>query len=191
MDNRLTSALFGHYHFSQAQVRTEQNAARNAASDQKLKSPVKSPPQDIVSLSPAHISENNAPLQNQTRLLHEVREQTENGFRRTQEFQNAKGQNLTRIEEVISSTNRTRRTIIQQNPSGSTTRLENIFDRQENGNFRLTKRLTNEAGEVQTNIEFDLPPPSLDIALGRVNQVDTALSDQPSPDRGQALNIVV
>jgi len=57
--------------------------------------------------------------------------------------------------------------VIQQNDSGATTLLENAFDRQEDGSFRLTQRFTDETGDTQTNIQFDVPPPNRDIALGR------------------------
>ena len=104
----------------------------------------------------------------------------DNGFRRTDNFTTADGKSFTRIEEVTSTPNRTKRIVIQQNETGSTTQAENIIDRQEDGSFRLTQRFTNEIGETKTNIEFNYTPQNADIILGRLPE-STGNNRTPNP----------
>jgi hypothetical protein len=103
----------------------------------------------------------------QTRLVSEDIEPLENGFRRRQEFENTEGRTFSRVEEVITENDRTSRTVIQQNASGTTTIFENILDRQEDGSFRLTERYTDETGKTNTNIKLNTTPDNEDIILGR------------------------
>jgi hypothetical protein len=44
---------------------------------------------------------------------------------------------------------------VQQNPSGSITRYEEILERQENGTFRRTQRFEDGNGDVMTEITPD------------------------------------
>jgi hypothetical protein len=108
---------------------------------------------DIVSLSKEKLQGLRA---NASRLVSEEIEKIDNGFRRTQTFETPKGGKFTRIEEVTTDQDRSKRLVIQQNESGSTTILENILDRQVDGTFRRTQRFTNEIGETATNIEFNV-----------------------------------
>lgn len=108
---------------------------------------------DIVSLSDDKLR---GIKTNASKLVSEDLENIENGFRRTQTFETAKGGIFTRVEEQTSVNDRSKRLVIQQNESGSTTVLENILDRQDDGTFRQTQRFTNEVGETSTNIEFDV-----------------------------------
>lgn len=105
--------------------------------------------------------------QNNSNLVSENIQDTENGFRRTQEFENPNGLKFTRIEEIITTPDRSKRIVIQQNDSGSTTALESIIDRQGDGSFRLIERYTDETGETKTNVKLDFNPESADILLGR------------------------
>lgn len=122
--------------------------------------------QDIVSIGE---KANNVP---RTRLIDETITRNDNGFRRTQEFENQNGRTFTRIEDVTTTPNRTRRVVIQQQESGSTTALEEIFDRQQDGTFRLTSRFTDETGRTETNIELNVTPPDRNIILGNVPNPD-------------------
>lgn len=128
--------------------------------------------QDLVSLSRNAVNadgrgQNNFLQKNQTKLSSEKIENLENGFRRVQEFENGQGKKFTRIEEFITSDERSRRTVIQQNESGSTNVIDNVLDRQADGTFRLTQKYTDEIGEVQTNIQYNVTPNDANIILGR------------------------
>ena len=115
---------------------------------------------------------------NRTFLVSERIETLENGFRKLQEFESLSGRKFTKIEEVINSDDRSTRTIVQQNNSGSTTLLENVFDRQEDGSFRLSQRFTNENGETQSNIQYNVQPDSKDFIVGR-SATPTSQNDNP------------
>ena len=143
--------------------------------------------QDIVTLS----TNNNKLSAKQSNLVSETTQETENGFRRTQEFENANGKTFTRIEEITTSEDRSKRVVIQQNESGSTTALENIVDRQEDGTFRLIQRFTDETGEIKTNVQLNFNPNDADILLGRSSTSFTP-TDQPfqSP-RGTQVDLTV
>ncbi len=108
-----------------------------------------------------------APVLKSTRLISEDITNLENGYRRTQNFEQADGRNFTRIEEFTSNTDRARRISIQQNNSGSTSRSEEVLDRQSDGSFRLTQLFVNEIGEEKTNITFDVVPENTDVIFGR------------------------
>ncbi len=144
---------------------------------------------DIIQLSGKE--KNSAFQPKHPHLLSESTEKIENGFRRIQTFANKKGQEFTRTEEFTTTTDRTKRIVIQQNSSGSTTILENILDRQNDGSFRLTQRFTDEIGATKTNIEFDIKPNNADILLGRA-PIATKQDDNPfRPSRGTEFDISV
>ena len=112
-------------------------------------------PTDIVSLSRdlvATATETGASAQ-QTRLLREVVEPIDRGFRRTQTFERTDGRTFTRVEEFTATDRNARRTVIQQNASGNTTRLDEVLERQDDGAFRRTQRFTDEAGDTTTQIQ--------------------------------------
>jgi len=134
--------------------------------------------QDIVSLSQPKLN-NEAGTQKSFTLSSETTDDIENGFRREQEF--SKGnKKFIRIEEVTTTPDRSKKVVIQQNESGSTTVLENILDRQDDGTFRLTQQYTNEVGETQTNIELNFNPQDANILLGRAPSSSSAPStNQP------------
>jgi hypothetical protein len=87
-----------------------------------------------------------------TRLTSETREETESGYRRTQVFEQADGRNFTRVEDVAITATGSRRAVIQQNPSGSITRYEEVLDREPSGTFRRTQRFQDETGQSATEI---------------------------------------
>lgn len=145
---------------------------------------------DLVTLSEeGNENAQNPNLNRGSRLVAQEEEQTETGVRRIQEFQNTQGGSFTRVEEINNGEDRSTRTVIQQNESGSTTVLENVFDRQEDGSFRLTQRFTDGSGDTQTNIQFGVQPEDRDILLGRQgdpNQISNRLFNQP---RGSELDL--
>ncbi len=125
-----------------------------------------------------------------TRLISEETTLIENGFRRTQSFEGADGRKFTRTEEFTINTDRARRVVIQQNNSGSITRSEEILDRQEDGNFRLTQYFVNSEGEKQTNITFDVIPTDPDIILGRPPKPDSS-NEVDNISRGDSFDKIV
>ena len=89
---------------------------------------------------------------NQTRLVSETFESLDQGFRRNQIFKRPDGRTFSRAEDVQATARGVRRTVLQQNPSGSTVRLEDSLDREDNGTFRRTLRFTDESGVTKTEI---------------------------------------
>jgi hypothetical protein len=104
-------------------------------------------PRDLVVYSGSE-----SPDTRQTRLLKDTTEAIDKGFRRTQTFERADGRNFTRIEEFTVSQRNARRIVIQQNASGNTTRLDEVFEKQDNGTFRHVQRFTDEGGDTSTTI---------------------------------------
>lgn len=145
---------------------------------------------DLVTISQeGNRNAQNPNLNRGSRLVSQEIQETETGLRRIQEFENGNGGSFTRVEEINNGEDRSTRTVVQQNESGSTTVLENVFDRQDDGSFRLTQRFTDGTGDTQTNIEFGVQPDSREILLGRLPNVDQ-ISDRPfNPIRGSELDL--
>ncbi len=89
----------------------------------------------------------------QTRLVSETIETRPQGFRKTQTFERADGRTFTRIEDLAVTDKGARRSLLQQNVSGTITRLEDILERQDTGTFRRTQIFTDEGGETQVTID--------------------------------------
>ncbi len=89
----------------------------------------------------------------QPKLVSETLDTLERGFRRTQIFRQSDGRNFIRNEEVTLTDRGLKRTVTQENPSGSNVEFEENLDRQADGNFRRTVRYTDEIGAVQTKVE--------------------------------------
>lgn len=126
-----------------------------------------------------------------SRLVSEDIEKIENGFRRTQVFETPRGGEFTRIEEQTNTAQRSKRLVVQQNESGSTTILENILDRQEDGTFRQTQRFTNEVGETSTDIQFNVSVDNASSALGLPASPTQTKSGPFESTRGTQYNVVV
>lgn len=92
----------------------------------------------------------------QTKLVREESEKTENGFRRKKEFETADGRSFSRSEEFTLTDRGSRRLVVQENASGSTTAFEEVVDKLGDGSFRRTLRFTDETGKTETKIEVDL-----------------------------------
>ncbi len=96
------------------------------------------------------------PLQSGTRLVSEKNEEIgNNGFRRTATFEREDGRRFFRMEELSLTTQGARRTVTQQNPSGSISVYEEVLDRQDSGTFRRTQRFQDGAGDISTQITDD------------------------------------
>lgn len=168
--------------------RTQQSAVPSDAK-QKQPPPAQSDLVDLSSNRRDNVENQNGVAARQPRLVSESVERLENGFRRTQEFENKDGRSFTRIEEFTTTSDRARRTVIQQNDSGSTTVLEDILDRQDDGQFRLTRRFTDETGETTTDIQFNIKPLDADILLGRAPEPDKSKDNPFQPLRGTEFDI--
>lgn len=90
------------------------------------------------------------------KLIRDETDILENGFRRTQEFENAQGTKFTRIESFTLTQNGARRQVQQQNPSGRLIAFEENFVQKETGVFTRTQRFQDESGETQTTIDEDV-----------------------------------
>lgn len=166
-------------------ARANNNASQG--SNDARPAPPPSQTRDVVRV-PQNIG---APLKsNASKLINEEIEKLENGFRRTQTFETANGSKFTRIEEQTNSENRSKRLVIQQNESGSTTVIENILDRQDDGTFRQTQRFTDAAGETSTNIEFNVSNPNSSQIFGLPPSPSERPPNPFDPSRGTQLNIV-
>lgn len=122
--------------------------------------PAPGPEEEQVNLSKAlTIRRQGTPPENSgTQLLSETLEDLDNGTRRTQVFERSDGRRFTRIEELVTTSRGTRRSVVQQNPSGNTTLLEDNLERTHNGLFQRILRFTDEAGEQNTKIETGIYP---------------------------------
>lgn len=174
--------------FGRPQNAAQQNHATKPEASQK-KPDVRSGAQiDVVNVSP-----NTPPPKNNnaSKLVSETTQDIENGFRRIQEFETPKGSKFTRVEEVTTEEDRSRRIVIQQNESGSTTILENVLDRQDDGTFRQTQRFTNEAGETDTNIEFNIGATRGNEAFSSAPDADSKPRSPFEPLRGTQYDVQV
>lgn len=91
-----------------------------------------------------------------TRLLNETRDELgDSGYRLTKTFERDDGRTFTKIEEFALTNRGARKSVVQQNPSGSVTQYEEVLDREPGGNFRRTQRFQDAGGEVLTNITAD------------------------------------
>ncbi len=88
-----------------------------------------------------------------TQLLSENREDMNGGgYRLTRTYEKEDGRTFTKVEEFALTERGSRRTVVQQNPSGSLTRYEEVLDREGGGNFRRTQRFQDGNGDVSTAI---------------------------------------
>lgn len=171
MDTRINNNILASILVAGSQGSASGQATNNSANQNtdKQRRP-NTAPQDLVAIQSEQSQA--SPQIARTRLISETTDQLDNGFRRTQQFENAQGRQFTRTEEFTSQGNRATRSVVQQNASGSTTLLEDVFDRREDGSFRLTQRFTNEIGETAVNIDPNATPPNADIVLGRAPRTD-------------------
>ncbi|NCO04207.1 MAG: hypothetical protein GW903_08460 [Alphaproteobacteria bacterium] len=187
MDTRINNTLLASLLASNTSGTTPNQAGNNSANQNANKERrANAAPQDLVALSNA-----GAPANIQiprTRLIAETTDQLENGYRRTQQFENSERRQFTRIEEFTSQGNRATRSVVEQNASGSTTLLEDVFDRRGDGSFRLTQRFTNEIGETVVNIDPNANPRNADIVLGRAPRTDSPPANISL--RGTELNLL-
>ncbi len=123
-----------------------------------------------------------------TKLQSETQEDLpDGGTRRTQLFEREDGRRFTRVEDLTLTERGARRTVYQQNPSGSITQYEEVLDREPSGNFRRTQRFTDSSGETSTQITPDYKVTDAFILTGG----DAPRSDPLpfSPSRGTQLDL--
>jgi len=126
-------------------LRRAQNARAYALPVAKEKEDVALP---VATKTPANV---NAPQG--TQLVGESQDDLDGGgYRRTRVYAREDGRTFTKIEEFALTDRGARKTVIQQNPSGSITRYEEILDRESTGSFRRTQRFQDETGEIATQI---------------------------------------
>lgn len=171
-----------------ASLLSQSSAQNNANGHNQTDNQKKALPSKGDSIQLSQKSQTTAIL-NQTRLISETTEAIDNGIRRIQVFEKSDGRQFTKIEEIITNEKQSRRTVIQQNASGSTSVLEDVFDRQKDGSFRLTQRYTNEVGETSVNIDPNAKPPNTDFILGRPPAID--IPSPPNTERGREINVVI
>jgi hypothetical protein len=141
----MTLAVYTGLYQAESLIRFQQNGSSN---DSKTKTPftateTKTPV--VFSSTPP------SPLAT-TRLVGENQEPTDSGFRRTRIFEQPDGRQFIKVETLSLTATGAERTIVQQNPSGSITRYDDILDRQADGAFRRTQRFSDESGQTQTQI---------------------------------------
>lgn len=123
-----------------------------------------------------------------TKLRSETQEDLpDGGTRRTQVFEREDGRSFTRVEDFALTERGARRTVYQQNPSGSITQYEEVLDRETSGNFRRTQRFTDGSGETAIQITPDYKVTDAFILTG-----GDAPRSQPmpfTPSRGTQLDL--
>lgn len=126
-----------------------------------------------------------------TQLLSENREDLNGGgYRITRTFEKEDGRTFTKVEEFALTERGSRKTVVQQNPSGSLTRYEEVLDRENGGNFRRTQRFQDAGGDVTTSITTDFKVTDTFILTGGQSfSTAPAVSGAFSPSRGTQLDL--
>lgn len=144
---------------------------------------------DRTEFSPA-AEENRNFKSSGTTLKSETNEEREDGsMRRTQIFEREDGRSFTRVEDFALTEGGSRRSVYQQNPSGSITEYEEVLDREPSGNFRRTQRFKDETGEVSTQITQNYKVTDSFILTGG-NAASARTNSSPfQPARGTQLDL--
>lgn len=122
-----------------------------------------------------------------TYLVAETREDLDgSGYRLTRTFERQDGRTFTKLEEFTLTTRGARKTVTQQNPSGSITHYEEILDRQDSGNFRRTQRFQDANGDVSTQITADYKVSDPFMLTGSIS---TLVAAPFQPSRGTQLDL--
>lgn len=126
-----------------------------------------------------------------TRLLNETREDLLNGaYRLTRTFEKDDGRKFTKVEEFTFTDQGSRKTVVQQNPSGSISVYEEILDREDGGNFRRTQRFQDGSGDVATTITQDYTVTDPFILTGGESTPTSYTPSSPfEPIRGTQLDL--
>ena len=126
-----------------------------------------------------------------TQLLNENREDLDGGgYRVTRTFEKEDGRTFTKVEELALTERGARKTVVQQNPSGSLTRYEEVLDREDGGNFRRTQRFQEAGGDVTTSITTDFKVTDAFILTGGQSfSTAPAVSTPFTPSRGTQLDL--
>lgn len=132
------------------------SALRQSRAAQTYVSSPKSKTQDDTSENLPALLPQSRGKQAGTQLLSENREDLNGGgYRLTRTYEKEDGRTFTKVEEFALTDRGARKSVIQQNPSGSLTRYEEVLDREGGGNFRRTQRFQDGNGDVTTSITTD------------------------------------
>ena len=126
-----------------------------------------------------------------TKLASETQEELQGGgIRRTQVFEREDGRTFTRVEDFSLTERGARRTVYQQNPSGTITQYEEVLDREAGGNFRRTQRFQDASGETSTQITsgYKVTDPFI-LTGGGVPASGSSASSPFAPMRGTQLDL--
>lgn len=125
-----------------------------------------------------------------TQLLDQRQEDlADGGSRLTSTYQKDDGRTFTKIEEFALTERGSKKTVVQQNPSGSITRYEEVLDREDGGNFRRTQRFQEGAGDVSTQITTDYQVKDPFVLTGGQRPATFALYSPFTSLRGTQLDL--
>ena len=125
-----------------------------------------------------------------TRLLKESRDDLgEGSYRLTKTFEREDGRTFTKIEEFALTNRGSRKSVIQQNPSGSLTQYEEVLDREPGGNFRRTQRFQDANGEISTNITANYKVTDPFVLTGGASLPAYDAPSPFNPSRGTQLDL--
>lgn len=172
--------------FPSDQIALAQRAARSRAYGLSQNSPSNQNNASPVVIN--NVTTNGQP--SGTRLVNETTQDiADGGYRRTRTYEREDGRTFTKIEEFALTDRGARKSVIQQNPSGSITRYEEILDRESGGNFRRTQRFQDGTGEISTNITPGYKVTDPFILTGGDTQSFYAPLSPFDSDRGLRLDI--
>ncbi len=102
-----------------------------------------------------------------TKIISQTFEQIEpNKFRKTQIFEQGDGRTFSKLEEIVFLQNSTRKSVVQQNPSGSISQYEEILDKKSDGTYRRTQIFQDGTGDISTQITPSYKPQDPFILTG-------------------------
>ena len=143
---------------------------------------------DLPAIVPRIPSNTNTPQG--TRLLSEDRADLGSGaYRLTRTFEREDGRQFTKIEEFALTSRGAKKSVIQQNPSGSITRYEEILDREAGGNFRRTQRFQDANGDIATNITSNYQVSDPFVLTGGASLPAYDAPSPFNPSRGTQLDL--
>ena len=119
---------------------------------QAYRAPVSAPAQKTAENLPAVTTSAQGFESQGTKLVSESRQDLDGGYRLTRTYEREDGRQFMRVEDFAFTDRGARRTVTQQNPSGSITQYEEVLDRESGGTFRRTQRFRDETGETATQI---------------------------------------
>lgn len=147
-------------------------------------------PQENIQAQAQDLIPSNTNTPQGTRLVTETRDDLgEGAYRLTKTFEREDGRTFTKIEEFALTKRGSRKSVIQQNPSGSVTQYEEVLDREPGGNFRRTQRFMDASGEVSINITADYKVSDPFVLTGGAALPSYDAPSPFNPSRGTQLDL--